>query len=91
MALQNLLTFYKLAKDDEKALVHCLKGHGRTGTFALILTRLLQYTNNTFDGITQARTLDLLREQRANLCEKSQQYYFAEEVVYSEWALDILQ
>ena len=47
-----MLAFYLLAKDNEKALVHCYGGHGRTGTCALIIARLLQKMYNTFDDIT---------------------------------------
>ena len=56
--------------------MHCRKGHGRTGTTATILSRLLQSYHGTKDLVTQSGTLASLREQRAYLCETPEQYRF---------------
>ena len=40
--INQLLAHYTAPNKDFKALVHCFKGHGRTGTTLTILSQLLQ-------------------------------------------------
>ena len=49
LIIKHLLTHYTEPNQDSKALVHCTKGHGRTGTTLTILSRLLQAYNDVQD------------------------------------------
>ena len=81
LMIKHLVNFYSSNQSrSPKALVHCRGGWGRTGTTVMILTRILQRINGTFDSITEKKTLLKLRSQRWNLLETSEQYKFASEV-----------
>ena len=81
LMMKYLVNFYNSGfSKAPKALVHCRGGWGRTGTTVMILTRILQRINGTFDSITEKKTLLKLRSQRWNLLETSEQYKFASEV-----------
>ena len=72
--LSKLVNFYKvdttaLRKPENKAIVHCRQGHGRTGTLVTILTRKLQEHFNTYSQISLLETLKHLRTQRYGLIE----------------------
>ena len=52
--MKELVNFYTidtaaLRKPDNKAVVHCRQGHGRTGTLVTILTRQLQKHYGTYN------------------------------------------
>ena len=61
--LRDLVTFYVSAQQgsNPRAIVHCRGGHGRTGTFTLMLARILQRFYDTFNQISQSNTLVALR------------------------------
>ena len=81
LMMKYLVNFYNSGSSKvPKALVHCRGGWGRTGTTVMILTRILQRINGTFDSITEKKTLIKLRSQRWNLLETAEQYKFASEV-----------
>ena len=81
LMMKYLVNFYNSGSSKvPKALVHCRGGWGRTGTTVMILTRILQRINGTFDSITEKKTLINLRSQRWNLLETAEQYKFASEV-----------
>ena len=81
LMMKYLVNFYNSGSSRvPKALVHCRGGWGRTGTTVMILTRILQRINGTFDSITEKKTLIKLRSQRWNLLETAEQYKFASEV-----------
>ena len=81
LMMKYLVNFYNSGSSRApKALVHCRGGWGRTGTTVMILTRILQRINGTFDSISEKKTLIKLRSQRWNLLETAEQYKFASEV-----------
>ena len=75
--MSEILKFYAdLTKSNQKVVMHCRQGHGRTGTTVTILSRLLQRLYRMQDLITTLGTLSALRAQRKYLCETSEQYRF---------------
>lgn len=90
--IQALITFYISEEGENKrAVMHCRGGHGRTGTCSLILTRILQQFYETSGQISLSNTLVNLRQQRNYLCETTEQYKFAQEVVSSEETQALIQ
>ena len=89
--MRHLVNFYKSNQSTApKALVHCRGGWGRTGTTVMILTRILQRINGTFDNQTHVDTLLNLRSQRWNLLETAEQYRFSIEMCTSAMANDLV-
>ena len=64
--------------DCSKMLVSCKDGLGRTGTVAMILTRLLQRYYKTRDSKTLNDSLKDLRSQREGLVSSAKQLKFVE-------------
>ena len=84
--LVRLLARSYVSNANQRALVHCRQGHGRTGTLLTILARLLQMFNGTEQLMTLSEVLVNLRNQRRYLCETQEQFKFAHGITTSETA-----
>ena len=88
--VKQMVALYTQSNGTKKAIVHCRGGHGRTGTFATILARMLQLYHGTETTISLAETLLALRNQRAHLCETDEQFALALELTKSDLARNII-
>ena len=89
--INQLVGLYTASKGAKKAIVHCRGGHGRTGTFVTIVSRMLQIYHGTESTISLAETLLALRNQRAYLCETDEQFTFAMNLTRSEEARNLIK
>ena len=67
--VREVLPFVCDSKEEGQLLIHCRKGHGRSGTFLTILSQLYMLQNKSSTNLSIRDTLKYLRSQRTRLVE----------------------